>query len=419
MDLFFINPGAIDIDLVTSMGVNVKPDNDSAIGRFGTGLKYAISTLLREGCSVEICTYSRDYWDSYSFSTCPRTIRGHSFDFVLMNDQRLAYTTDLGKDWHLWMAYRELFSNMLDERGQLCTSKTEAFAMCEAWPEATLIHISGRALTSVYTNREHYFPPFSSMKPVIETPRVAAYRIPGGGSKNTLYNQGIQAGGTHKNTRLMWNIKSRGCLTEDRTLINGFSIIEREIAPVIPTLTDPYLLELFCFEDNLILESCLVISGSNEFFSLGIKPSTEFMDFVRDNLMNPSLRKAARQAYYELGGERKRPEQVDLSDRLNQRLDTAIAILKRFVNRDLTDHITVVDSIPSAPGQSKILASAMLEDQQISITLEAIERGLGFTIATLYEEYLHAFIGLEDETREMQNQLFSDISYFLVDKYDD
>ena len=53
MTIYFTNPGEIDIRAVTTMGVNVK-EGSSSIGYFGTGLKYAIATLLREGQEIII-----------------------------------------------------------------------------------------------------------------------------------------------------------------------------------------------------------------------------------------------------------------------------------------------------------------------------------------------------------------------------
>lgn len=51
--IVFENEGEIDPQLIMLIGVNVKA-SDSAIGFFGTGLKYAIACLLRWGEEIEI-----------------------------------------------------------------------------------------------------------------------------------------------------------------------------------------------------------------------------------------------------------------------------------------------------------------------------------------------------------------------------
>ena len=48
--IIFQNKGLIDVHAISIMGVSVKEDN--SIGFFGTGLKYAIAVLLREGIKI-------------------------------------------------------------------------------------------------------------------------------------------------------------------------------------------------------------------------------------------------------------------------------------------------------------------------------------------------------------------------------
>ncbi len=51
--VIFRNKGVIDPSSITTFGVSSK-ENPGAIGFFGTGLKYAIAILLREGCDITI-----------------------------------------------------------------------------------------------------------------------------------------------------------------------------------------------------------------------------------------------------------------------------------------------------------------------------------------------------------------------------
>ena len=90
--IVFQNPGLIDIDAITTMGVSVK-DGDSPIGYFGTGLKFAIATLLRNECSVTI--YRGD--EALCFTAEAIEVRGEAFERVCMNGQSLGFTTMLGR----------------------------------------------------------------------------------------------------------------------------------------------------------------------------------------------------------------------------------------------------------------------------------------------------------------------------------
>ena len=116
--VYFSNNEELDPISITTFGINAK-NNDSAIGYFGTGLKYAIAIILREGCKIAINSCG----NSYKFSLKEQTIRGKSFSVICMNGNPLGFTTELGKNWELWMAYRELHCNTLDEGGTITDSE--------------------------------------------------------------------------------------------------------------------------------------------------------------------------------------------------------------------------------------------------------------------------------------------------------
>lgn len=100
--IVFKNEGILDINSIITFGVSVK-EKESAIGFFGTGLKYAIAVLLRNGCEVAI----KSGLDVYYFGTESLIVRGKSFPIVTMNGKQLSFTTEYGKTWELWKAARE------------------------------------------------------------------------------------------------------------------------------------------------------------------------------------------------------------------------------------------------------------------------------------------------------------------------
>ena len=115
--------GLIDSRAFTTFGINAKPSTNSPIGYFGTGLKYAIAVLVREGLKVTVWIGT----EPHEFYCEPSNFRGKDFSLIRMRRQRgvtrkwmatdLPFTTELGKNWKLWMALRELHSNTLDENG--------------------------------------------------------------------------------------------------------------------------------------------------------------------------------------------------------------------------------------------------------------------------------------------------------------
>jgi len=114
MPIIFQNESTLPLECISTFGVSAKV-NDSPIGYFGTGLKYALAVLLREGCKVVIFTDRKEY----HFRTEQRDIRGKGFGFIYMNNIALPFTIELGRNWELWQAYRELYSNCMDEAGEV------------------------------------------------------------------------------------------------------------------------------------------------------------------------------------------------------------------------------------------------------------------------------------------------------------
>lgn len=119
--LTFSTPSEFNSLFALASGVSAKEQGDRAIGQFGTGLKYAIAITLRLGGSIRIQSSS----ENLSFFTKSDSFRGKDFDFIWVKDEAtgetrpLNFTTDYGKHWEPWMAYRELASNTLDEGGKV------------------------------------------------------------------------------------------------------------------------------------------------------------------------------------------------------------------------------------------------------------------------------------------------------------
>lgn len=106
--IIFENLGEIDFRSISHFGINVKPGK-SPIGFFGTGLKYAIAVLMRTGQKVTI--YSG--LSKCTIGTEESEFRGKNFNFIkaTVDDNPsydIGFTTELGKMWPLWAAYREL-----------------------------------------------------------------------------------------------------------------------------------------------------------------------------------------------------------------------------------------------------------------------------------------------------------------------
>jgi hypothetical protein len=224
--LCFTTPGSIDIRAIQTFGLSSK--DSSHIGRFGTGLKYAAAIVLRLGGTIEIETPE----GPYKLGTLPELFRGKPVSRVTLNGETLAFTTDLGRDWEPWMAYREFYANTLDEGG---TVELELNGFTRQ-PHTTQIRINCAALTAVHFERETFFIP-NEETPIYSSPNLEIYA----GSSKSIFYRGIAIHQPQKSTRFRYNLLGHIALTEDRTASSSYNlnyIIAREMAAV----TDPKII---------------------------------------------------------------------------------------------------------------------------------------------------------------------------------
>jgi DNA-binding transcriptional regulator GbsR (MarR family) len=105
------NAGELDIRIIALMGGTTKADDSYKIGNFGTGLKYTMAFLFREGIDFHIFSGKKEV----NIELERETIGAIDFDIICINGHRTSITTQMGNDWEAWMIVRELYSNALDE----------------------------------------------------------------------------------------------------------------------------------------------------------------------------------------------------------------------------------------------------------------------------------------------------------------
>lgn len=195
MTLIFQNNSILPLECISTFGVSVK-DTDSPIGYFGTGLKYAIATLLREGKAITMLIAGEEF----NFRTEQKAVRSKDFGFIYMNDVQLPFTTELGKNWQLWQAYRELYSNCIDEGGEVSDNLS--------FPNiGTAIIVSG--LDQIHEESSRFILR-SEPKHVIGNVEIHE------GATSGVFYKGIKV--LDLPTKFTYNIRSGLTLTEDRTV---------------------------------------------------------------------------------------------------------------------------------------------------------------------------------------------------------
>jgi len=164
MNIVFKNKGTLSLLDMTTMGDSVKRGDSSKIGRFDSGLKFAISILFRNGIRMKV--YSGNF--IYSFSTIPihDVFTEKVKEVMLIKEERMlskpsyhkhitAFSPNLGIDWKVWMAIRELYANTLDENGwiEFTQSDTPQYEK----DETAIILYSNDLLDDIITSWGNYF----------------------------------------------------------------------------------------------------------------------------------------------------------------------------------------------------------------------------------------------------------------------
>ena len=149
--LLLQNIGEVPVEAFSLIGASTKRDDNTKIGFFGSGLKYSIPVLLREGIDFKVFTGEQEI----KFETRKHSMKGHEFDVVLINGRETSLTMQMGPKWVLWFAIRELYSNMLDESEGVMSE----VAAIEPTAGQTRIYLdlNNAKLKTIYENFGQYF----------------------------------------------------------------------------------------------------------------------------------------------------------------------------------------------------------------------------------------------------------------------
>lgn len=377
----FTTPTELPIEAATTMGVSVK-ESDAAIGKFGTGLKYAIAGVLRLGGDIAV-SINGEHPGEFEFTKRRTEIRGRWFDIICCNDQPCGFTTELGKHWETWQIFRELASNTLDESGEW--TRGEACG-------TTAIKVQCREIEDAERDGEVFI---GDREPLLKSENGAQIYA---GPTRHYYFRGIRAGSFDCVAPVTVDVHD-GSLSEDRLL--DLSKVRSELSWAFRTAitwSNDFLLSVIRQEDPA------------EFWVRHIDEHhirampDEMMAFLSERRKFTKHRafKTALEAHIKsLAGNRWEP--VEMTSHHH----SLIALGETLCGN------VGVDPIP----RDRIRFTRDLDDQQIAVTCmdtrevwfstKAAMLGRDEFLAAYLEEALHAMTGQGDCTRELQNTLIS------------
>ena len=286
------------------------------------------------------------------------------------------------------MAYRELYTNCIDEEGQIYSG--DVF-----YPEEgkTKIIVSGENFIKLHNKKGQYF---LDQELVFDGEDVAIHK----GANSALFFRDIRVMDLPIESLSVFSYNLKGVeLTEDRTLKNTWAAL-RDIAHVWARCTDSALIERSITSPRDTLEHAL------DYDRVYSRPTDEFMAVVnrvtkeRFTDINPTIAKLV--AKY---AKPAMPDVVELDNIQKVMLTCAIAFWKKNGFDIAAYPIKPVKSL----GERTL---GLAKDRIIYISLEAFESGVKQLAITLFEEYIHLEHSVFDESRGMQEKLLHIIIKF-------
>ena len=380
MYVIFENPGILDPRAITIMGLNVK-ETTNPIGYFGTGFKYDIAITLRDNCNILI---QDGMGADQKIKQVEQNFRGKEYMSLWLEDKELCFTTDLGKNWKLWQAYREFKGNCDDEGGKVWVSTT----IPPREHNKTRIIVSGDAFLKVHEDRGKYFwSKATSM--MLDESNSRSLHNPG-----SLFYRGIKVGETIKETNYSYNIVDTTLeLSEDRVLTSWG---EHQLNCALMTL-------IYASEDEDLIE---------EFVCSKDKTRFETLDFYvpnADGVFNKVIERV-----YTTNPEKL---QVRLIEQMRNRMGKAKSYPSFPLNvldiREKDKALALIKPLGLDLEKVKIIWKADLGENllgcairnEVYISRRCFDDGARVIAATLIEEYIHAVDGLDDYTRMFQDRV--------------
>lgn len=391
--ILFQNKGLIDKRAMNTFGLSVK-NKDNPIGMFGTGLKYAIAVLMRDAVPFRIFSGTEEI----HFSTKEIDFRDEKVNMIYIDDKEAGFTTHFGKNWTQEEAFRELYSNCLDEKGTIALFEggedlyEEEFSYDQ---HHTRIYVQSEEFSRLYRNKGELFldtPVF------IQGPMADVHK----GQSGFLYYRGVKALKLNRPSKYTYNILAQCDLTEDRTLKYNFQWLE-SIRLTILTAQDKEFLE------NILTASIDYMEEDLDFASLTLSNSNlaceEFFDVVSmlRNDVSKRLNSSAYRLWLKYAPHVMNEVHQDKLDEMdNEQFQLAVELC-----RELGFEVTKFKIVyKNFLGQGVM---GLARDKTIFFSQLALDQGFSRVASTLIEEFLHLEHGFDDCSRRFQDFLLDNM----------
>ena len=415
------NKGLLDIEALTLLGASSKRGDNSKIGMFGSGNKFAIAYFLRNG--YELIIYSGT--NKININLLEKEFRGNKFNIICFNGKETSITTDFGKDWSLGSSIREFYCNAIDE-GEHCME----FVLNPIAEEGkTNIYIRTREEITQYVSNFDFY--FAENKKVLFECTYGKILEKTGESIN-LYRKGIKCIESNKKSvydydltsvdidenrlvkynwqvpSLIWNLIYR-CTNKEVIKNILLKCEDSNFIECIPSDFSSVNNSLMSKEYIEVLKECTIAPRSmsglltvEELAKTITLPDIIYKDAVSvlDNNNIATKFQVYKNMFY---------REIELTSLYKSTLEKAIDFFIETDYKQVTDYEWVVVKFD----KKDILGMADIENNRILLSDICIESGIQQVIETVIEEYIHLKYKVKDETRGFQDAAIKEIVNLL------
>ena len=416
------NKGVLDAKLIPLMGGTTKQNDNFKIGKFGSGLKYSLAYLIRNGISFKIFVGEREVL----ITSIKETIANQEFDIIYIDGERTSITAQMGLDWNPWMIIREIWCNALDE-GNANRIVTEE---CIGKEESTTFYLEYNiSFAKVWQNWHNYF--IQDFEPLFENDKFGVYP---GTDKLRLYKQGvlIYESNTDKGV-FNYNIK----YAEINELREFKGSVSLEVFQCLANLSDSKVITNFLetvtedfFEGKALDYDWSVVMNKAWKDTIGdakiihkqavdnIKAKGLKIDLSTVLIVPKNLYKKLTKSFEGIGVLR-------VANKVNEFYEIYDAALELLIKQALVileeckyDFSPELKFVYGVFGDKNIFAQVSLDKKEVLISENIKDKSLFQVVSTLIEENEHFKTGLSDETRAFQQHFIDLYTKTLLNKHE-
>ncbi len=346
-----------------------------------------------------------------TFSTKQIKFRNKKFDVIKINNQISNLTTDMGRDWELWFAIREIYCNAIDEGGQ----KMDVAQVVNPEVETTKFYIKhNKEIGKILDNWNNYFS--AKRKDLIVSNKKDKIFV--GGKNLVIYRKGIRVGCNDKIKSLYHYDFNHIEINESRVISNMFEFEWNLIGWWKENATSDMIKNLFEYgEDNY--EWSLDWSYGSCRFNQDWLKVLDNRSIILEDVAGHYIEEYATKKKIILPNKLGLALLDNFGDKVkvvgkSNNLDNKILLNKTDKQKLMVEEVIEFLEKGGVSVKTKKIEICKFEneitlgqakDNTIFLSFKTFEKGKKVLALTMLEEYAHLESGFEDKTRNFQDYL--------------